>query len=143
MGSNSRNGWRNRLVDHLSCLLTLFYGTVLLLSLATLPWSGVVIYADLEVQGDDDAPYPITVRVQHGPLLQSLPWSGSVEEKEYVRCERFGKSWWIDVDTQKPVSDWVIASLDSAYHCYCYKRDQGKRERAEAETIKAMLELAK
>ncbi len=119
-------------------LLLAAYGATL--GFGTIP---DVTYADLEVLPPiGHEAKPINVRVQYSPLIQFLPWNSSEEEeKEYVRCERVGEIWWVEVATKKRITR--AASLERVYQHYCHQRDAGKRKRDEAEMIKAILEQAK
>lgn len=123
-----------------SLLLTFVYGFVALMSLLPVPRAMVV--TDVEVAVHEGALRPTNVTVQHRPLIRFLPWSRSVEEKEYIRCEREEEIWWIEVATQKRIVEESALYLERAYRYYCSPRDQRKRNQEEAETIKAMLELA-
>lgn len=123
-----------------------FVGPFLLLAAygATLGFGTIpdVTYADLEVLPPiGHQAKPINVRVQYSPLIPFLPWNSSEEEKEYVRCERVGEIWWVEVATKKRITR--AASLERVYQHYCHQRDAGKRKRDEAEMIKAILEQAK
>ncbi len=122
-----------------SLFLTLAYAAVLVLSL--IPWTATVTHADLEVlpvQQNHVFDPPINVRIQYRTVIEFLPWSLPRFDREFVRCDRPGETWWIDLATKKRVDDRMARWSECAYKRY--NGDQEKRDREEAETIKAILE---